>query len=170
MNRAERRRYAKEVAKGNIKINEAPKSRLVPKALVDGHGKKYTTLEEYITAMEKEICDQCSEISSKMLYESEEHMGTANIVIMLYAVLFAFENLKTVQKNLGRVISKYNDAVEFVDAIGIKEAYDRLHERHGINLDVEDYDLGAIFDSEEIYRRYKMRLVDKAEGGDANGK
>ena len=134
MNRAERRRYAKAVAKGEIKINEAPKSKLVPKALVDGHGKKYTNLEEYINAMEKEICDQCSEISSQMLYESEEHMGTANIVIMLYAVLFAFENLKTVQKNLGRVIGTYNDAVEYVDALGIKEAYDRLHERHGINL------------------------------------
>ena len=173
MNRAERRRYAKEVQRGTIGLYEPPKSTLIPKELVDSKGRRYSDLNKYLAVRENEIADElaeeiskrCSDIASEMLYKAEEYMAASNIIIMLHAVKRTFKNLKTVQNGLSKVLDNYNSTTEYVDSIGVKAAYDELHDKHGISIEFdEDFDMSEIFDQKAVYEKYKIRMNEKADG------
>lgn len=162
MNRADRRRYAKEVAKGNIGLFTQPQSRLVPKEIVAGNGKRYTDVEKYLNDMERDTAEQCSEIASKMLYESEVYMSVANILTMLYAMDMVVGNLKTVQKSYQRILDHFNDASEYIDQIGIREAFNEFQDKYGVQLNFDDADLNWIDDGgQEVYRRFRLRIGEK---------
>ena len=69
MNRRERRRYAKQIATGQIKVNEGKrKEEIVVTQLVDYHGKKYNNLRDYLEAHEKDTAREIANIASEMLY------------------------------------------------------------------------------------------------------
>jgi hypothetical protein len=53
MNRKDRRKYAKQVAKGEININNHQPGMLVPTEIKDYEGNRYTSIESYLDAMEK---------------------------------------------------------------------------------------------------------------------
>ena len=172
MNRADRRRYAKEVSRGTIGLIEQPKSSLVPKELVDSKGRHYTDLNKYLSVREDEIAQElaekisvkCSEISSEMLYHAEDYMAAANLIIMLHTVQRTFGKLKTVEKGLSKILDNYNKTAEYVDSIGVKAAYRELNEKYGISIEFdENFEIDAIFDDKSVYEKYRIIMAGKAD-------
>jgi len=159
MNRAERRRTARQVARGEIGVYEPPKKGLVATELVDYEGKRYKSINEYLEAMETQVCSQVSEIASQMLYETEIYMGAANIITMILAMEMTVGNLKTVQKSYQKIVDNYNEASDKMDADGIRKTYERLHEQYGVFLDFDDCDINWVCDNgEEILKRFRLKV------------
>ena len=159
MNRAERRRQAKAVANGSLVIDTSPRPQLVATHYVNPRtGKRYKTIDEYLEAMEAETAQQCSDICAQMLCETEDYIAMANILIFLYAIKATVGNLKTVQKSYQKILEAYNEASEYVDRIGLKQAYEDFKAEYGINFEFYESDIGMIFDSEEIHRRLKLKI------------
>lgn len=156
MNRAERRRNAK------IGMPIATQPKLVVSGYVDHvTGKKYTDINAYLEDMEKTIAQEASEIAADIMYDCENYIAFANIIILLFAVKKAVGNLKTVQKSFQKIIDSYNEASDYVDKKGIKEAYAELKSDFGIDMDFEDFDINLPFDEDEQYKRLWFRLEKK---------
>ena len=158
MNRAERRRQAKQVAKGELSVNYSPQLGLVGKYYSPYTKKKYDNLHDYIDDVEGVIARQAGEVTTEMLWNTETYMCAANIIIMLHAVNLAVGSLKTVQKSMQKIVNCYNAAAEYVDKTGIREAYEDLHNNYGVDIEFEDCDINTIFDDEEIAKRLRFRL------------
>lgn len=102
---------------------------------------------------------EAAKLNQEMLYDAEDYMAIANIIIFLYSVKKTFGNLKTVQKGLQKLLDNYNEAAEYVDEIGIKQAYEELHNENGISLMFNDFDINTFFDNEKQYERLKIRVT-----------
>ena len=158
MNRAERRRAAKAVAKGEITISR-PQPKIIPTEIRAANGKRYTDVEKYLNDMEMDVAKQVSDIASEKLYESEIYIAVANIITMLYAVDMVVGDLKTVQRSYQRIIGKINEASELIDQMGIREAYERFSEKYGVALNFDDCDLNWVYDNgEDFYRRFRLNV------------
>lgn len=163
MNRKQRRDYARQVARGEIGISEKPKTQLVLSELIDHNGKRYNDLNKYLDAMEKDTAEQCAEIASKMLYETEVYIGVANILTFILAIERTIGNLKTVQNSYQKILDNYNDANDYLDARGIRETYNELKRDYGIHLDFEDCDISIMQNaSEEVLKRFRLRIGKEA--------
>ena len=161
MNRAERRRAARQVAKGEIGIMDKPKSRLMPAAIKDSDGKVYTDVESYLSAMETRTAKHCGDVAAELLYNSEIYICAANIIIMLYAMKMTVGSLKTVQKSMNRIVGNYNRASDYVDKIGIRAAYEELARDFGVQLEFDDCDMNWLWDEgESVQKRFRMRVGD----------
>lgn len=158
MNRSERRRYAKQVAKGQLNPLEGQKV-LVPKTIVANDGSKYGSYEEWLRAVEEQCSIKASGIASDLLYETEIYMTVWNIMAMLIATEKTVGNLKTVQKSYQKIIDNYNEACEYIDKKGVRASYEEFHERYGLNLEFDEADLNWIDeDGKEVYERFKVRI------------
>ena len=102
---------------------------------------------------------EASKIAQEMLYDAEDYMAMYNIIIFLYLVEKRFGNLKTVQKGMKNLLNDYNDIADAVDEMGLKEAYERLHEKYGIELLFNDFDINKILDEKEIEKQLRMRIT-----------
>lgn len=160
MNRAERRRQAKQVARGEITTTYAPSMGLVGSYYNRFTGNKFTNVNDYLDDMEGVIAKQASEVTASMLWDTENYIAAANIIIMLHAVNLAVGNLKTVQKSFQKIMNCYNAASDYVDKVGIREAYEDLHKNYGLEFEFADCDISQIWDDEEIKKRLQFRLDD----------
>lgn len=109
----------------------------------------------------RKVSTEAAKLNQEMLYDAEDYMAIANIVIFLYSVKKTFGNLKTVQKGMQKLLDNYNEAAEYVDEIGIREAYEQLHDEYGVELMFNDFDLSTFFDNEKQYERLKIRITTK---------
>ena len=137
--------------------------------LAKSTGVKVSSLYEWAEARTREIEDELSEQMAKILWDTENYIALANIIIMLYAMLKTFGDLKTVQKGLNRLVRNISPAMDEVDAMGLKEAYLRLTTFYGLDdLVFEDFDLGKIWDSKSRVDMTveKVMLKKASEKGD----
>lgn len=102
---------------------------------------------------------EAAKVSQEILYDAEDYIAIANIIIFLYSVEKTFGNLKTVQKGYQKLLENYNDAAEEVDEMGLREAYNRLHEKYGIELLFNDFDINNILDEKATSEQLKIRLT-----------
>ena len=109
----------------------------------------------------KKVSLEAAKLNQEMLYDAEDYMAIANIIIFLYSVKKTFGNLKTVQKGMQKLLDNYNEAAEYVDEIGIREAYEKLHDEYGVELMFNDFDVSTFFDNEKQYERLKIRITTK---------
>ena len=156
MNRAERRRMKKEG------MPVATQPRLVMTGYVDDvTGKKYANINDYLNDMEKIMAEQAANVAAEIMYSCENYICFANIIIMLLAVKMTVGNLKTVQRSYQKIIENFNNASEYMDKIGIRNAYEELKRDYGIDMEFEDFDINLPFDDEEHYNRLHFRLQEK---------
>lgn len=101
----------------------------------------YTWLETMAQKMEVEMSGNMA----KLLWEGEEYMAAVNMVIMLHAVLMTFGDLKTVKKGMARLVRNVNPAIDKVDEMGTKKAFEALHE-YGVDFEMEGFDINSLFD------------------------
>lgn len=156
MNRAERRRNAK------LGMPVAVQPRLVASGYVDhATGKKYADVNDYLDDMEKTMASQAARIAADIMYHCENYICFANIIIMLIAMKMAVGNLKTVQKSYQKIIDNYNVASEYVDKIGIREAYNELKRDYDIDMEFDDFDINLPFEDEEHYKQLHFKLHER---------
>ena len=113
---------------------------------------------DYLDDMERTMATQAANVAADMMFDCENYICFANIIIMLYAVKKAVGSLKTVQKSYQKIIESYNDASDYVDKVGIKKAYEEFKSDFGIDMDFEDFDINLPFDNEEHYKRLGFKL------------
>ena len=171
MNRAERRRAAREAEKKPIE----ERYKLVPVGYVNPvTGKKFTNVNDYINDCERLIYDDLTnafvkksgELISELLYKAENYIAVANILIMLNAIKSVVGNLKTVQKSYQKILEAYNDASDHVDMIGIREAYNEFARDHGIEFEFADFDLNELFDDEMLKKKISLMVPHHELGGE----
>ena len=164
MNRAERRRAAKQVSKGQLDPY-GQNTTFVPKAIVTNDGARYTSYEEWLHAVEDDIsvrtAKKSAEIASQMLWDAEVYMTVWNIMAMLIAMDRVVGNLKTVQKSYQKIIDSYNGACEHIDSVGVRAAYEEFRSKYGIELEFDEADMNFIDDDgKAVYDRLKIRIGD----------
>ena len=171
MNRAERRRAARQVAKGEISLTDTPRSRLMPTSIkLNETGEVFTDLKSYLAAAEdvlqQKSAQKAAEIASEMLYDAEIYMTVLNIMAMLIATEKAIGNLKTVQKSYQKIIDSYNEACDHIDAIGVRKAYEEFRGKYGIELEFDEADMNFIDDDgKTVYERLKIRIMQEKKEG-----
>lgn len=163
MNRAERRRQAREAQKKPIE----DRYKLVPVGYINREtGKRFTDINEYIDDIEKciykdlsdEFVKYSGEVIRDLLYGAENYIAVANIMIMLYAIKFAVGNLKSVQQSYQSILRAYNRASEYVDGIGIREAYEEMRKDYNIEFEFSDFDLNDLWDDEMLRRKISLNV------------
>lgn len=101
---------------------------------------------------------EAAKVAQELLYDAEDYIAVANIIIFLYSVEKTFGNLKTVQKNYQKLLDNYNEAADHVDELGVMEAYKQLHDKYGISIAFNDFDLNTILDNQEMFDKLKIRI------------
>lgn len=156
MNREQRRRQAKEVAKGNISI---PSYRIGVKYVDPVSGQKFDSVNDYIDHMEREIAKQSSQIAAEIMWECENYIQAGMMLGLLLSVKKSQAGkLKTVQRSYQEILDNFNESMEYIDKNGIRETYEELKKEMGINLEFDDFDINTPFDDEEHYKRLKVRI------------
>ncbi len=171
MNRAERRRLAREADKKPIE----ERYKLVPVGYVNSvTGKRFSNVNDYINDCEKMIYNDLTDafvresgaVVSDLLYRAENYIAVANILIMLNAIESVVGNLKTVQKSYQKILEAYNKASEHVDTVGIRCAYEELARDYGIEMEFTDFDLNELWDDESLKRKISLNVPHHELGGE----
>lgn len=130
--------------------------------LAEVTGAKIDTLRQWLEARSDEMQDEMAGNMARLLWEAEDYMATANMIIMLHAVLEVFGDLKTIDRRMGQLVEAINPSIEHVDKTGIREAYEELA-KHGVNLEFDDFDMNQLFDdpgkSRTVVGRMKAKYM-----------
>lgn len=105
-----------------------------------------------------DVSVEAAKVLQELLYDAEDYIAVANIIIFLYSIEKTYGNLKTVQKNYQKLLDNYNEAAEHVDEIGIMEAYKQFHDKYGISIAFDDFDLNKVLSNQEIFDKLKIRI------------
>lgn len=143
MNRAERRRIERESGKKTqaaIQTAQKAKDSIASKSAVDAAKLANVRVElimDYLHAREEEIMED----ARKMLYKAEDYISVANVMTTLYAINKTWGYTKSIR----RFLDNYNDAMNFVDEMGVREAYEKAHQEWGIEIEFDDMDINKEF-------------------------
>ncbi len=162
--RAEMRRKSKAESKLAKQISAIPydTGRMDAFQISQTTGVKIQTIKAWCDDRVEEIWKDCIEQANDILYRAENYMALANVLMMLKAVSMTFGDLKTVQKGMNRLIKNLNPAMQEIDRIGVKAAYDQLMREYGIGeLEFEDFDINELWDS----RQKEVKTFCKVMGG-----
>ena len=121
------------------------------------------TLTQWLEARSDEMQEEMSGNMARLLWEAEDYMASANMVVMLYAVSQVFGDLKTINRRMSQLVEAINPAIDHVDDVGIKAAYEALERDMGISLEFDDFDINSLFDdpgkSKTIVARMKAKYM-----------
>jgi hypothetical protein len=105
-----------------------------------------------------QVTQNAANVMLEMLYEAEDYMAAANIIIMLVAMKKTFGDLKTLPKRFDKLLDEYNIAAEYVDEKGVYEAYKELSDEFNFIFDFDDgFDISSLQDNKP-QENIKMRL------------
>lgn len=136
MNRAERRRQAKEMSKSKMPL---PLNVALPvERDADITGKEAITLKTYLELKEKEIRENVTAALMKeaqeKLAKAEDYIAIINILIVLYASKMAWGYTEENKK----LMDNYKAARVYVDRKGAAAAYAQIKKEMDIEIEFED--------------------------------
>lgn len=145
MSRAERRREAKfnaKLAKRVVTQNPwlAPdevniKMAAIRKQIDEEHERGIQLLQEYT-----------GDFLHEQLFKAECYMQFGMLLVTLQAIKTTWGNLKTVQNGMDKFIRNLNPAMEYVDQVGIEQAWRELTDMYGLDIGFEDFDINSLWD------------------------
>lgn len=140
MNRAERRRIEKQSSKYNL---PAPSnvSNYTVKQISEVTGVRIQSLIAWKDARESEMMEEFTKEFQGKLWKAEDYIAVANILISLFAIKMTWGFTKSNQRFLNNI----NAAMEYVNRVGVKSAYDRAKQEMGIELEFDDMDINKEF-------------------------
>ena len=144
MNRAERRRQQKAAEKSR---NPIPYnfSNYSLEQIFKTTGARVETLKLYLKQredeMRKEISEELISESQEKLWKAEDYIAVANILISLYAIKMTWGFTKSNQRFLDNI----NPAKEYVERVGIEQAYQECHDLMDINIEFDSFDINKEF-------------------------
>ena len=93
-----------------------------------------------------------------MLYDAEDYVAAANIIITLVAMKRAFGDLKTLPRRVDKFLEEYNTASEYVEEKGVVEAYKELSDEFNFIFSFnDDFDIYSLQDNKP-QENIKLRL------------
>lgn len=105
-----------------------------------------------------QVTKNAADVMLNMLYEAEDYMAAANIIIMLVAIKDTFGDLKTLPKRIDKLLDNYNKASEYVDEKGVVEAYKELSDEFNFIFEFDDsFDISSL-QNNKPQENIKMRL------------
>ena len=136
MNRAERRRQAKELSKSKMPL---PLNVALPvERDADITGQEAITLKTYLELKEKEIRENVTAALMKeaqeKLTKAEDYIAIINILIVLYASKMAWGYTEENKK----LMDNYKAARVYVDRKGAAAAYAQIKKEMDIEIEFED--------------------------------
>lgn len=144
MNRAERRRQQKASEKtrlnapynfSNFKLEQISKAT----------GARVESLKLYLMQredeMRKEISEELIKESQEKLWKAEDYIAVANVLISLFAIKKTWGFTKSNQRFLDNI----NPAKEYVERVGIEQAYQECHDLMDINIEFDSFDINKEF-------------------------
>lgn len=144
MNRAERRRQQKAAEKSR---NPIPYnfSNYSLEQISKTTGARVETLKLYLKQREDEIRKEISEEliseSQEKLWKAEDYIAVANVLISLFAIKKTWGFTKSNQRFLDNI----NPAKEYVERVGIEQAYQECHDLMDINIEFDSFDINKEF-------------------------
>lgn len=138
MNRAERRRQAKELSKSKMPL---PLNVALPvEGAADITGQEAVVLKTYLELKEKEIRENVTAALMKEAQEkltrAEDYIAIINILIILYASKMAWGYTEENKK----LMENYKAARVYVDRVGAAAAYAQKKKEMDIEIEFEDLD------------------------------
>lgn len=134
MNRAERRRQARQQEKARLPLN--PNLSLTKIAGMTGQ--EAAVSQSYLQAKEKEtteiITDAVIREAQEKLSRAEDYIAIINILVSLYAIKMTWGFTKA----NGRFLNNYNAARSYVDRVGAAKAYEQVKREMDIEIEFED--------------------------------
>ena len=133
MNRAERRRQARQQEKNQLPLNPA----LTLAQIAGMTGQDAALLQSYLKMKEQEtteiVVDAVIREAQEKLERAEDYITVANVIISVYAIKLAWGFTKANKKFL----DNWNAAKDYVDRIGIAKAYEYAKRDMGIEVEFE---------------------------------
>lgn len=138
MNRAERRRQAKELSKSKMPL---PLNVALPvEGAADITGQEAVVLKTYLELKEKEIRENVTAALMKEAQEkltrAEDYIAIINILIILYASKMAWGYTEENKK----LMENYKAARVYVDRVEAAAAYAQIKKEMDIEIEFEDLD------------------------------
>lgn len=140
MNRAERRRQQKAAEKSRIPI-PYNFSNFSLEQISKTTGARVETLKLYLKQREDEMRKELIKESQEKLWKAEDYIAVANILISLYAIKMTWGFTKANQ----RFLDNMNSAKEYVERVGVKQAYKECHDLMDINIEFDSFDINKEF-------------------------
>lgn len=144
MNRAERRRQQKAAEKTRL---NAPYnfSNYSLEQISKTTGARVETLKLYLKQredeMRKKISEELISESQEKLWKAEDYIAVANVLISLFAIKKTWGFTKSNQ----RFLENINPAKEYVERVGIEQAYKECHDLMDINIEFDSFDINKEF-------------------------
>lgn len=140
MNRAERRRQQKAAEKSRIPI-PYNFSNYSLEQISKTTGARVETLKLYLKQREDEMREAMIKESQEKLWKAEDYIAVANILISLYAIKMIWGFTKSNQRFLDNI----NPAKEYVERVGIEQAYKECRDLMDINIEFDSFDISKEF-------------------------
>lgn len=115
------------------------------KQVANSTGINIVQLRAYISTMEEKIKKDCILESQERLWKAEDYISVANVLISVYAVKMSRRNHEKTKDLINRMIDNLNPAREYIDRVGVQEAYRQAHEDFGIELEFDSVDMNKEF-------------------------
>lgn len=113
--------------------------------IANSTGIKMAQLKTYISTMEEKIKKDCILESQERLWKAEDYIAVANVLISVYAVKMSRKSREHTKDLIQRMLDNLNPAREYVDRVGVQEAYRQAHEDFGIELEFDSVDMNKEF-------------------------
>jgi len=105
-----------------------------------------------------EVSKNAAKVMLEMLYDAEDYVAAANIIITLVAMKRAFGDLKTLPRRVDKFLEEYNTASEYVEEKGVVEAYKELSDEFNFIFSFnDDFDIYSLQDNKP-QENIKLRL------------
>lgn len=144
MNRAERRRQARQQEKSQL----PPNPTLTLAQIAGMTGQDVSILQTYLKKMEREtaeiVTDAVIREAQEKLERTEDYITVGNIIISIYAIKFAWDFTKANK----RFLDNWNAAKDYVGRVGIAKAYE--YAKRDMDIDIEFEDLANYNIYEEL--------------------
>ena len=108
-------------------------------------GIKMSQLKTYLSMMEEKIKKEFILESQKKLWMTEDYIAVANVLISIYAIKMSRKSHEKTKDLINRMIENFNPAREYIDRVGVQEAYRQAHQDFGIELEFDSVDMNKEF-------------------------
>lgn len=102
-------------------------------------------LKVYLERMEKQIKDDCISECQEKLCKAEDYIAVANLLIAIYAIKMSRKDREHTKDLIQRMLDNLSAATEYVERVGITEAYQQAHEDFDINIEFDSIDINKEF-------------------------
>lgn len=108
-------------------------------------GLSITELKAYLERMEKEIKKECEKQYNEKLNKAEDYIAVGFLMTVIYALKMSRKSREHTKDLIQRMLDNLNIATEYVERVGIEQAYKNAHEDFNITIEFDSIDINKEF-------------------------